>query len=186
MDAALIILRMGGERGDDVLSPTNPYRGSSTQFGDITLGNKNLLTLLAQASLLAQKASYYQKWQVHRRARPETVGGRIDVHLSGRKSYDINPAILHSDAMARTKEMNGSYLLSMAYPEGCPTHPSYPAAHAVNAGACATILKAFVNESYEIRGAVEASADGSRLEPWHGDPLTLGGEIDKLASNIAL
>jgi hypothetical protein len=25
MDAALIILRMGGDRGDDVLSPTNPY-----------------------------------------------------------------------------------------------------------------------------------------------------------------
>jgi len=186
MDAALIILRMGGERGDDVLSPTNPYRGSSTQFGDITLGNKNLLTLLAQASLLAQKASYYQKWQVHRRARPETVGGRIDVHLSGRKSYDINPAILHSDAMARTKEMNGSYLLSMAYPEGCPTHPSYPAAHAVNAGACATILKAFVNESYKIPQPVEASADGSRLEPWRGDALLLGDEIDKLASNIAL
>ena len=186
MDAALIILRMGGERGDDVLSPTNPYRGSSTQFGDITLGSKNLLTLLAQASLLAQKASYYQKWQVHRRARPETVAGRIDVHLSGRKSYDINPAISHSDAMARTKEMNGSYLLSMAYPEGCPTHPSYPAAHALNAGACATILKAFVNESYKIPQPVEASADGSRLEPWRGDALLLGDEIDKLASNIAL
>src|SRR5215471_6883210 len=136
MNAALIILRMGGERGDDVLSPTNPYRGSHSQFGDITFGNKNLLTLLAQASLLAQKTSYYQKWQVHRRARPESFSGRIDVHLSGRKSYDIDPAILHSEAMVRTKGMNGSYLLPMAYPEGCPTHPSYPAAHAVNAGAC--------------------------------------------------
>lgn len=29
-------------------------------------------------------------------------------------------------------------------------------------------------------------ADGMRLEPWHGEPLTLGGEIDKLAANIAL
>jgi len=186
MDAALIILRMGGERGDDLLSPTNPYRGSHTQFGDITLGNKNLLTLLAQASLLAQKTSYYQKWQVHRRARPEAFGGRIDVHLSGRKSYDIDPTILHSEVLARAKSMNGSYLLPMAYPEGCPTHPSYPAAHAVNAGACATILKAFVNESYEIPQPVQASADGVRLESWRGEPLTLGGEIDKLASNIAL
>ena len=33
---------------------------------------------------------------------------------------------------------------------------------------------------------MEASADGTRLEPWHGEALTLGGEIDKLASNIAL
>jgi hypothetical protein len=57
----------------------------------------------------------------------------------------------------------------MAYPEGCPTHPSYPAAHAVNAGACATILKAFVNENYEIQRPLEASADGVRLEPWRGE-----------------
>ena len=186
MNAALIIQRMVAEAGDGVLSPTNPYRGSRSQFGDITLGNKNLLTLLAQASLLAQKTSYYQKWQLHRRARPESFGGRIDVQLSGRKSYDIHPAVVQSDALARVKAATGSYLLPMAYPEGSPTHPSYPAAHAVNAGACATVLKAFVDETFEIRRPAEASADGARLEPWRGEALTLGGEIDKLASNIAL
>jgi hypothetical protein len=186
MNAALIALRMGGERGDDVLSPTNPYRGSRTQFGDITFGNKNLLSMLAQASLLAQKVAYYQKWQIHRRARPECIGGRIDVHLTGRKSYDIHPAVLHSEALGRIKAANDSFLLPSAYPEGCPTHPSYPAAHAVNAGACATVLKAFLDESYEMRLPVQASADGTQLEPWSGETLRLGGEIDKLASNIAL
>src|SRR5262249_55538625 len=34
MNAALIMLALG----KDALSPTNPYRGSRTQFGDITLG----------------------------------------------------------------------------------------------------------------------------------------------------
>jgi hypothetical protein len=140
---------------------------------------------LAQASLLAQKTSYYQKWQVHRRARPESFAGRIDVQLSGRKSYDMHPAVLRSDALARVKAATGSYLLPMAYPEGSPTHPSYPAAHAVNAGAGATVLKAFVNETYEIPHSVEASTDGAQLESWRGEALTLGGEIDKLASNIA-
>jgi hypothetical protein len=33
---------------------------------------------------------------------------------------------------------------------------------------------------------VEATADGSARELWQGAPLTLGNEIDKLASNIAL
>ena len=33
---------------------------------------------------------------------------------------------------------------------------------------------------------VEATADGLALEPWRGASLTLGNEIDKLASNIAL
>ncbi|MBV9563784.1 MAG: vanadium-dependent haloperoxidase [Bradyrhizobium sp.] len=184
MDAALIILRMGA--GDTVLSRTNPYRGSTAQFGDITLGSKNILSLLAQASLLAQKASYYYKWQVHRRARPEVFAARVDVHLSGRKSYDLHPAVLESEAVARVKTAYGSWLLPQAYPEGCPTHPSYPAAHAVNAGACATILKAFFDEDFVITDPVQATADGNQLAPWQGDPLTLGGEIDKLAANVAL
>jgi hypothetical protein len=183
MDAALIVLRMGG---DDALSPTNPHRGSRTQFGDITFGSKNLLSMLAQASLLAQKVSYFRKWQIHRRARPEVFGGRIDIHLSGRKSYDIHPAILHSDGLARTKAASGSWLLPLAYVEGCPAHPSYPAAHAVNAGACATVLKSFLDESYPIQDPVQASAEGASLEPWDGEALLVGGEIDKLASNIAL
>ena len=33
---------------------------------------------------------------------------------------------------------------------------------------------------------VEVTADGAALEAWRGEPLTLGGEIDKLAANIAL
>jgi len=183
MDAALIILSMGD---DAVLAPTNPYRGSRSEFGDITFGGKNLLSLLAQASLIAQKTSYYYKWQVHRRARPETFGGRIEVQLTGRKSYNLHPAILACDGLARTKSMFGSWLLPQAYPEGSPTHPSYPAAHAVNAGACITVLKAFFDEEFMIADPVEATADGTRLEPWRGETLTLGGEIDKLGANIAL
>jgi hypothetical protein len=67
MNAALIMLALG----KDALSPTNPYRGSRTQFGDITLGSKNVLSLVAQAALLGQKGAYFHKWQVHRRLRPE-------------------------------------------------------------------------------------------------------------------
>ena len=66
-----------------MLSPSNPYRGFKTEFGDITFGNKNLLTLIADASLLAQKTSYYQKWQVHRRAQPDSFGARIEVPNKG-------------------------------------------------------------------------------------------------------
>ena len=65
-------------------------------------------------------------------------------------------------------------------------HPSYPAAHAVNAGACATVLKAFFDERHVIADPVEVSADGMRVQPWRGEELTLGPEIDKLAANIAL
>jgi hypothetical protein len=182
MNAALIMLHFG----DRALSATNPYRESKTQFGDITFGAKNVLTLVAQAALLGQKASYYHKWLVHRRLRPEVFSGRLELQATGRRPYDVHSDLLRCDAIARVLSTNGSRLLPSAFPEGCPTHPSYPSAHAANAGACATILKAFFDEDFVIPRPVEASVDGSRLDPWQGEALTLGNEIDKLANNIAL
>jgi hypothetical protein len=113
------------------------------------------------------------------------MGGRIEAQLTGRAVYDLHPELLQSDAIARTAQIHGTALLPLAYPEGSPTHPSYPSAHAANAGACATILKAFFNESFVVPKPVQASPDGASLDPWTGADLTLGGEIDKLASNIA-
>jgi hypothetical protein len=182
LNAALIMLRLGPE----ALNPANPYIGSKTQFGDITFGNKNVLSLIAQASLLGQKSAYYHKWLVHRRLRPECFGGRIDIQVSGRKAYDVYSDILNCDAVGRVKAAYNSCLLPSAFPEGCPTHPSYPAAHATNAGACATVLKAFFNEDYHMPDPVEAASDGSAVMPWKGQPLTLGNEVNKLANNIAL
>jgi hypothetical protein len=182
MNAALIMLALG----KDVLSPTNPYRRSRTQFGDVTLGNKNILSLVAQAALLGQKGAYFHKWQVHRRLRPECFGGRIETHATRQRQYDLHTDILQCEAVARVQLQHGTRLLPVAFPEGCPTHPSYPSAHACNAGACATILKAFFDPDYVLPHPVEATADGSALEPWRGAGLTLGNEIDKLANNIAL
>jgi len=76
--------------------------------------------------------------------------------------------------------------LPMAFPEGSPTHPAYGAGHATVAAACVTILKAFFDESFVIPDPVEASADGLGLVPYNGPALTVGGELNKLASNVAI
>lgn len=182
LNAALIMLRFG----EDALSPTNPYRSSQTQFGDITFGSKNVLSLLAQAALIGQKGAYYHKWLVHRRLRLESLAGRIEHHLNGTKAYDLHPDLLHCEAVARVRAAHGTRLLPVAFPEGCPTHPAYPVAHATNAGACATILKAFFHEEYVLPKPVQATAEGTTMEPWEGPALTLGNEINKLASNMVL
>ena len=74
----------------------------------------------------------------------------------------------------------------MAYPEGSPTHPAYPAGHATIAGACVTILKAFFNEDYVLPNPVAPSADGTALETYSGGNLTVGNELNKLAANISI
>ena len=111
LNAALIALAYGSE----ALSPTNPYRRSKRQFGDITLGNKDVLTLVAQAALLAQKGSWYHKWQVHRRLRPEAFSGRVDNQLAGRYRYDV-----HADLLARRRP--GAHARRAAAARSSPRH----------------------------------------------------------------
>jgi hypothetical protein len=77
----------------------------------------------------------------------------------------------------------------MAFPQGCPPHPSYGAGHATASGAMATILKAFFDETYVLPRAFIPSKDRTKLERYTGsdkDELTVGGEINKLVGNVAL
>jgi len=73
----------------------------------------------------------------------------------------------------------------MAWPEGAPLHPAYPAAHAATAGAMVTVLKAYYAEGWVMPDPVEPSPDGGELRPMDV-ALTVGGELDKLAWNLAI
>jgi hypothetical protein len=81
----------------------------------------------------------------------------------------------------------GTYLLSQAFPEGSPTHPSYPTGHGVVAGACITILKFFFDGNFVIPNPLVPADDGLSLVPYTGpdrDQLTVNGELNKLAHNV--
>ena len=86
LNAALIALQYG----PDALSPMNPYRTYREQSGDITFGNKNILTMLAQAALIGQKGAWYQKWLIHRRLRPEAFGARVELQATRRRAYGVS------------------------------------------------------------------------------------------------
>jgi hypothetical protein len=50
-----------------------------------------------------------------------------------------------------------------------------------------TILKAWFDENWVIPDPVVPTADGLALTPYRGaDTLTVGGELNKLASNVAI
>ncbi|MFY3740396.1 MAG: hypothetical protein HMLIMOIP_000834 [Candidatus Nitrosomirales archaeon] len=179
LGACLMLLRMSAP-----LDTGNPYLGSLTQDGFPTFGGPHILHLVGMVGNLALKAAWFQKWLVHRRLRPEEFAGCIHNHKTGAANYPINTEILDSDAVAAVFDKYGTYLLPQAYPEGCPTHTAYPSGHASFVGACSTVLKAFFNESFVIPDPVEASPDGLSLVPYSGPDLTVGGELNKLASNI--
>jgi hypothetical protein len=170
-------------------NPGNPYLTSTNQAGVQTFGPQHILDLLGEVSNRALKAMWYQKWFVHRALRPEAYGSLVHNTITGVATYPIHKDVLNSGAVAQVFTKHGSYLLPAAYPEGSPQHPSYAEGHGVIAGACVTALKAFFNEASVIAHPVVASDDGQSLVPYTGSDaaqITVGGELNKLANNVAL
>jgi hypothetical protein len=163
----------------------NPYRGNRTQSGFVTFGAAQALDLVARVTIPALRTCWAQKWLVHRRLRPEEYGGRVHLKMTGVADYPIHESVLGSAALAAVRDANGTFLLPHAYPEAAPLHPSYPSGHAAIAGACTTVLKAFFDESFPIDDPVDVTPDGLTLMPYRGPQLTVGGELNKLAWNIA-
>ena len=139
--------------------------------------------MVGRAPRAAHVAGWFQKWRIHRTLRPEEFGGRVHNHKIGAFSYPLHPDVLDSDAVAETFNRQGTYLCSTAYPEGAPTHTSYPSGHSVGAGSTITMLKALFAETF-IQAPVMPSADGLSLVPYEGPPLTVRGELNKLAWNV--
>jgi hypothetical protein len=168
------------------LSPTNPYLTSKTQASsNASFGVGYLQALLSVGVSRAVRAAYWQKWFVHRSVRPEAFGGLVKQHVEdGVKEYPIHPQLLDSRALARSASKYGTHFLPQAYPEGAPLHGSYPAGSAVIAGVSATLVKAFFDESFVIPNPVQPDPnDPTKLIPYTDKPLSVGGELNKLALN---
>lgn len=187
----------GGDtgRGGFKQQTTAPFN----DFGPLYIEKRAL-----DATEIGQKMAWHKKWNVHRRLRPEEYGGRVEALREGSELTEpadvayqelIPTNLLESQALEKTHEEFGTHLLPQAYAEGSPTHPSYPAGHSVVAGAGVTVLKAFFEGGYvfpseekvvptpdgqELLTAVETTAMGVDAE------LTVTGELNKLASNMAL
>jgi membrane-associated phospholipid phosphatase len=182
LNAALILLGYGGAALDDA----NPYKGFANRAAFVDFGGPDVLSMVAQVAVLGLKAAWFQKWSVNRTLRPEAFALRVHQDVTGARAYPIHGSLLASPVLDKIHSLHGTYLLPMAFAEGSPTHPAYPAGHASIAGACVTVLKAFFKETFVVPDPVTASDDGGSLNAYSAGGLTVGGELDKLAANIAI
>ncbi len=170
LNACLILLGQGAP-----LDPGIPFQEPDNidhQQGFAHFGGPHILSLVTEVATRALKAVRFQKYNVHRRCRPEVLAARIHKadalsqiapELAKIKNtlYDGDESILkmisahnqnftsaplwiHPDDGPAEAE---TFLLPMAFCEGSPMHPAYGAGHATVAGACVTILKAFFDHS---------------------------------------
>jgi hypothetical protein len=175
--------------------PLNPIldpNGSLAQVGFGTFGGPAVLTLACEPATRALKDVWYQKWLVHRRLRPEEFGGRVEVKRLGLGNYPIHNDLLSvSGVLSSVLSKFGTGLLPMAFPEGSPNHTSYGSGHATVAGACVTMLKALFDDTQLVKNPVVPNpADGGQTlipyaAPFGEPPLTVGGELNKVVSNVS-
>ena len=181
--AALMLMKMKAP-----LNSGNPYPSTlKSESGFITFGFPMVEVLIAEVISRALKNAWMQKWFVHRMARPEETAGLVHFTITGQKNYPLDSSVLNSKAAAAVFARNGNYFIPMSYPEGCPLHPSYPSGHATASGAAVTVLKWFFDEDFVIPNPLTTTFDGLTTVPYTGadaGQMTVGGELNKLASNV--
>lgn len=205
-NAALIL-----DKGGYATGAGNPYP-SKRQAGFVCFGGPHLLSLVSEVAARALKVVWFQKWMVHRRLRPEAFGGLVQMQVDGlgptsKRNYDLSSVVLSSNALSVVRSKTGTCFLPMPFPQGSPTHPAYGAGHATVAGACVTVLKAWFKGDQEVNLPVDlvSTADYDKLPPidssdtryyWNttirklpnyvGPALTVEGELNKIACNVAM
>jgi hypothetical protein len=173
------------------VNPGNPYVGATKQNGFCTFGGPDFAASLGEVAARSLQRVWWQKWLTHLTHRPESGGGVLHQILSGNGNKidaKLNSNVLNSAAPQQVFSQYGTYLLPQPFPEGSPTHPSYPTGHGTVAGACITMLKFFFDENYVIPNPVVPTSDGTALVPYTGPDagqITLGGELNKIARNVS-
>ena len=190
-EAAAILLNAGVGAGAQVKV--------GSKEGNFLGGPVLSTTGIAEVSRHALRAAWVQKWRKNMRLRPEAMAARVvrQIETMGAESY-VHADLISSDVIAMVEAFNlanggdEKAFLPLQYAEGSPTHPAYPAGHATISGACATFLKImFADAAWSTTGLaeVQGSSDGLAVEAYSGadaGQITIHGEINKLAHNIAL
>lgn len=238
LNACLILL--GNNTPTSKGFPEKSVTGKRDAFA--TFGGPHILSLVTEVATRCLKAVRRQKFNYHRRARPEVMGGRLSLVASQQQDcidalgcfapafenmlneipQALRDAVVEHNvlqnqaAMAAMRKVScntgpsspgcmtdalfdsNNLLLPMAFPEGSPMHPAYGAGHATVAGGCVTMLKAFFDmfddcDSGKLRilklgdkDYFVPNADGTKLQNVDDVPLTVQGELDKLAANISI
>ncbi len=193
----------------------NGPAGAAPNAGGFALfGGPHILSLVTEVATRALKAARYQKFNTHIRARPEVLAARLHKRSDLEDMFPQLGTCLSdmyndiSDTLQEIEAMNpgaDNALLPMAFREGSPMHPAYAAGHATVAGACVTVLKAFFDTGTafvddgsgpkfrhpvqnDANVAYESRVNGTTLAMVNIPecPLTLEGELNKLAANISI
>lgn len=123
----MILMQKGGISGSGFIGP---YERSTRQKGFVQYGASHVMRMLGEGES-AQRASWYQKWNVHMMLRPEALGGLVHNVLSRKLEIPIHKSLLENEDLLsmvwtanemynEPKGKAGTYLLSQASKHASP------------------------------------------------------------------
>lgn len=204
------ILTAGNYRLSPTSIYTTPPSGNTGLFArneapGPTLGPPDAAGLIGAVALEAARLAWSVKYLVARRARPEVFAALIHKRLNGGTATEygnLDPRLLTAGTKVRqllnriklqntqyirygtSRGGQDTYLLSQLFPEASPAHPAWVSGHATVAGACVTVIKAIFDDTRPLLQQINVMPPPPFTDE-NGIPLTVGGELDKLASNVA-
>jgi len=170
------------------------YQNVDRQDGFSTHGLARISEQIVAAAA-GVSPTWFSKWNVHRTVRPEAYGGLVEQRrVPEGTDFPVHSSLMSNVVIEKMVSKWGSALLPQINNKGCPTHPSYPAGHAMIAGASVTVLKAYMDPDasrcypFPIK---EAASDGLSLNIVIADNtgpgcITVNGELNKLAHNLSM
>jgi len=81
----------------------------------VTFGGPHILGLVAEVTIRALKAVWYQKWFVHRRLRPEEYAGRVHLRATNQAAYPV-----HTTCSTRSLSPGCNSATGQPYCDGIP------------------------------------------------------------------
>ena len=91
LNAALMLMKMKAP-----LNSGNPYPPTlKSESGFITFGFPMIEVLVAEVITRALKNAWFQKWFIHRMARPEETAGLVHFTITGQQAYPVDSSVLN-------------------------------------------------------------------------------------------
>jgi len=202
LNACLILLANGTPFDPGIPFQRNDF--IDHQQGFAHFGGPHILSLVTEVATRALKAVRFQKFNVHRRLRPEALAARLAKHKT-LAVPELNAMVKQLSASSGSKPSllaliakkngddpdgnlpkKGNFLLPMAFCEGSPMHPAYGAGHATVAGACITILKAFFDHKHLLAIADPNDPGKAFVPKQDGSALNVVSVIDEHGQSAQL
>ena len=102
---SLILLKLDAFNRPGV---NGPFIDGDRQAGFVNFGTSHYFRLIGAAEL-AQRASWYQKFQVHNFARPEALGGTLHLTIKGELDAAFDVSLLeNAELLKRVAEINAA------------------------------------------------------------------------------